>query len=91
MTMKKLSTEELLKQALNEQLYRTQVANVKDYGSYNLWEIELNNNNILMSELGAISEVTGDDDLQVESRGNWMYVVATIDDERIEEIREQNE
>ena len=91
MTMKRLSTEELLKQALNEQLNRTQVANVKDYGSYNLWEIELNNNNILMSELGTISEVTGDDDLQVESRGNWLYVVATIDDERIEEIREQNE
>ena len=89
--MKKLSTEELLKQALNEQLNRTQVANVKDYGSYNLWEIELNNNNILMSELGAISEVTGDDDLQVESRGNWLYVVATIEDERIEEIREQYE
>ena len=89
--MKRLSTEELLKQALNEQLNRTQVANVKDYGSYNLWEIELNNNNILMSELGTISEVTGDDDLQVESRGNWLYVVATIDDERIEEIREQNE
>ena len=89
--MNELSTEELLKQALNEQLNRTQVANVKDYGSYNLWEIELNNNNILMSELGTISEVTGDDDLQVESRGNWLYVVATIDDERIEEIREQNE
>lgn len=89
--MKKLSTEELLKQALNEQLNRTQVANVKDYGSYNLWEIELNNNNILMSELGAISEVTGDDDLQVESRGNWLYVVATIDDDMIEEIRSQYE
>lgn len=89
--MKKLSTEELLKQACNEQLNRTQVANVKDYGSYNLWEIELNNNNILMSELGTISEVTGDDDLQVESRGNWLYVVATIDDEQIEEIREQYE
>lgn len=89
--MKKLSTEELLKQALNEQLNRTQVANVKDYGPYNLWEIELNNNNILMSELVAISEVTGDDDLQVESRGNWLYVVATIDDEQIEEIREQYE
>lgn len=89
--MNKLSTEELLKQALNEQLDRTQVANVKDYGSYNLWEIELNNNNILMSELGTISEVTGDDDLKVESRGNWLYVVATIDDEMIEEIREQYE
>lgn len=89
--MKKLLTEELLKQALNEQLNRTQVANVKDYGSYNLWEIELNNNNILMSELAAISEVTGDDDLQVESRGNWLYVVATIDDDMIEEIREQYE
>lgn len=89
--MNNLSTEELLKQALNEQLNRTQVANVKDYGSYNLWEIELNNNNILMSELGAISEVTGDDDLQVESRGNWLYVVATIDDEQIEEIRSQYE
>lgn len=89
--MNKLSTEELLKQALNEQLNRTQVANVKDYGSYNLWEIELNNNNILMSELGTISEVTGDDDLQIESRGNWLYVVATIDDEQIEEIREQYE
>ena len=86
-----MTTEELLKQALNEQLDRTQVANVKDYGSYNLWEIELNNNNILMSELGAISEVTGDDYLQVESRGNWLYVVATIDDEMIEEIREQYE
>lgn len=89
--MKKSQTEEMLKQALNEQLDRTQVANVKDYGSYNLWEIELNNNNILMSELGTISEVTGDDDLQVESRGNWLYVVATIDDEMIEEIREQYE
>lgn len=89
--MKKLSTEELLKQALNEQLNRTQVANVKDYGSYNLWEIELNNNNILMSELGAISEVTGDDDLQVESRGYWLYVIATIDDDMIDEIRSQYE
>lgn len=89
--MKKLSTEELLKQALNEQLDRTQVANVKDYGSYNLWEIELNNNNITTTELAAISEVTGDDDLQVESRGNWLYVVATIDDDMIEEIREQYE
>ena len=86
-----MKTEELLKQALNEQLNRTQVANVKDYGSYNLWEIELNNNNILMSELGAISEVTGDDDIQVESRGNWLYVVATIDDEKIEEIRQEYE
>jgi hypothetical protein len=89
--MKKLSTEELLKQALNEQLNRTQVANVKDYGSYNLWEIELNNNNITTTELAAISEVTGDDDLQIESRGNWLYVVATIDDDMIEEIREQYE
>lgn len=89
--MKKLSTEELLKQALNEQLDRTQVANVKDHGSYNLWEIELNNNNITTTELAAISEVTGDDDLQIESRGNWLYVVATIDDEMIEEIREQYE
>ena len=89
--MKRLSTEEFLKQALNEQLNRTQVANVKDYGSYNLWEIELNNNNIIMSELGAISEVTGDDDLQIESRGNWLYVIATIDDDTIEEIREQYE
>ncbi|MBQ3990331.1 MAG: hypothetical protein II630_05770 [Bacteroidales bacterium] len=86
-----MTTEELLKQALNEQLDRTQVANVKDYGSYNLWEIELNNNNIIMSELGAISEVTGDDDLQIESRGNWLYVIATIDDDTIEEIREQYE
>jgi hypothetical protein len=89
--MKKLSTEELLKQALNEQLNRTQVANVKDYGSYNLWEIELNNNNITTTELAAISEVTGDDDLQIETRGNWLYVVATIDDDMIEEIREQYE
>jgi hypothetical protein len=64
---------------------------VKDYGSYNLWEIELNNNNITTTELAAISEVTGDDDLQVESRGNWLYVVATIDDDMIEEIREQYE
>lgn len=89
--MKKLSTEELLKQALNEQLDRTQVANVKDHGSYNLWEIELNNNNITTTELAAISEVTGDDDLQVESRGNWLYVVATIDDDMIDEIRSQYE
>ena len=89
--MKKLSTEELLKQALNEQLNRTQVANVKDYGSYNLWEIELDNNNITTTELAVISEVTGDYDLQIESRGNWLYVVATIDDEMIEEIREQYE
>lgn len=87
--MKKMTTEELLVKALNEKLSRTQVVSVEDYGAYNLWEIEINNNNILMSELGEISEVTGDDDLQVESRGNWLYVVATIDDETIEEIRDR--
>ena len=89
--MKKMTTEEMLKKALNENLSRIQVVSVEDYGSYNLWTIELNNNNILMSELGEISEVTGDDDLQVESRGNWLYVLATIDDDTIEEIRDNYE
>lgn len=89
--MKRLSTEELLKQALNEQLCRTQVANVTSHHAYDLYDLELTNNNITTTELAAISEVTGDDDLQVESRDNWLYVIATIDDERIEEIREQNE
>lgn len=89
--MKKMTTEDLLKEALNEKLGRIQVVSVEDYGSYNLWTIELNNNNILMSELGEISKVTGDDDLQVESRGNWLYVLATIDDDTIEEIRDNYE
>ena len=89
--MKKLSTEELLKQALNEKLYRTQVANVTSHHAYDLYDLELTNNNITTTELAAISEVTGDDDLQIESRGNWLYLVATIDDEMIEEIREQYE
>lgn len=79
--------EELLKRAINENLYRTEVSNVEDHGSYNLYELELNNNNITTSELAAISEVVGDDDLQVEARENWLYVLATIDDDTIEEIR----
>lgn len=79
--------EELLKRAINENLYRTEVCNVEDHGSYNLYELELDNNNITTSELAAISEVVGDDDLQVETRGNWLYVLATIDDDTIEEIR----
>ena len=83
-----MTTEELLKQALNEQLCRTQVANVTSRHAYDLYDLELTNNNITTTELAAISEVTGDDDLQIESRGN---VVATIDDEMIEEIREQYE
>jgi hypothetical protein len=80
------SIVEALKEAINEQLDRTQVREVKDHGSYNLYELELDNNNIMMSELAAISEVVGDDDLQVETRGNWMYVLATIDDDTIDEI-----
>ena len=86
-----MTTEELLKQALNEQLCRTQVANVTSHHAYDLYDLELTNNNITATELAAISEVTGDDDLQVESRGNWLYVVATIGDDMIEEIREQYE
>ncbi|MBQ1605589.1 MAG: hypothetical protein II088_02160 [Bacteroidales bacterium] len=86
-----MTTEELLKQALNEQLCRTQVANVTSRHAYDLYDLELTNNNITTTELAAISEVTGDDDLQIESRGNWLYVVATIDDDMIEEIREQYE
>lgn len=89
--MNKLSTEELLKQALNEQLNRTQVANVTSHNAYDLYDLELTNNNITTTELATISEIVGDDDLQVESRGNWLYVVATIDDDMIEEIREQYE
>lgn len=89
--MKRLSTEELLKQALNEQLNRTQVANVTSHHAYDLYDLELTNNNITTTELAAISEVTGDDDLQIVSRDNWLYVVATIDDNMIEEIREQYE
>ena len=90
--MKQMTTEELIKTAINENLYsRTQVASVTNHHAYNLYDLELDNNNILMSELATISEVTGDDDLQVESRGNWLYVVATIDDERIEELREEYE
>ena len=89
--MKRLSTEELLKQALNKQLDRTQVANVTSHHAYDLYDLELTNNNITTTELAAISEVVGDNDLQVESRGNWLYVIATIDDDTIEEIREQYE
>lgn len=79
--------EDLLKEAINENLYRTEVREVVDHGSYNLYELELDNNNITTSELAAISEVVGDDDLQVEARGNWLYVLATIDNDTIEEIR----
>lgn len=81
--------EELLKEAINEQLDRTQVREVKDHGSYNLYELELDNNNIMMSELAAIAEVVGDDDLQVETIGNLLYVAATIDNDTIDEIRSQ--
>jgi hypothetical protein len=81
------TTEELLKDAINENLYRTKVSNVEDNESYNLYKLELDNNNIMMSELAAISEVVGDDDLQVEAIGNWLYVLATIDDDTIDEIR----
>lgn len=79
--------EELLKEAINENLYRTKVREVEDYGSCNLYELELDNNNITTGELAAISEVVEDYDLQVEARGNWLYVLATIDDDTIEEIR----
>ena len=89
--MENISIEELLKQALNEQLCRTQVANVTSHHAYDLYDLELTNNNITTTELATISEIVGDDDLQIESRGNWLYVVATIDDEQIEEIREQYE
>ena len=89
--MKKLSTEELLKQALNEQLCRTQVANVTSHHAYDLYDLELTNNNITTTELATISEIVGDDDLQIESRGNWLYIVATIDDYMIGEIRSQYE
>ena len=82
-------TEELLEEAINKNLYRTKVRNVEDRCSYNLYELELDNNNITTSELSAISEVVGDGDLQVEAKGNWLYVLATIDDETIEEIRER--
>lgn len=81
--------EELLKDAINESLYRTQVSEVKDCGSCNLYELKLDNNNITTGELAAISEVVGDDDLQVDARCNWLYVLATIDDDTIEEIRSQ--
>ena len=86
-----MTTEELLKQALNEQLCRTQVANVTSHHAYDKYDLELTNNNITTTELATISEIVGDDDLQIESRGNWLYVVATIDDDMIEEIREQYE
>ena len=79
--------EELLKEAINENLCRTEVSDVKDHSSYNLYELELDNNNITTGELAAISEVVGDYDLQVEARGNWLYVLATIDDDTIDEIR----
>jgi hypothetical protein len=82
-------TEELLEEAINDNLYRTKVRNVEDCCSYNLYKLELDNNNITTGELAAIQEVVGDDDLQVEARDNWLYVIATIDDETIEEIRER--
>lgn len=86
-----MTIEELLKQAINENLYRTKVANVTSHHAYNLYDLELTNNNITQDELNCISEVVGDNDLQIEARGNWLYVIANIDDEQIEEIREQNE
>jgi len=89
--MKRITDEELLKEAVNEQLYRTQVANVESCGAYNLYILELDNNNISSSELAVISEVVGDDDLQIETNDNCLYVIATIDDWIIEEIRSQYE
>lgn len=80
------TTEELLMMAVNKELNRTKVMSVKSHGAYDLYDFELDNNNILMWELMAISEVTGDDDLQVESMGHFLKVIATIDDEQIEEI-----
>lgn len=81
------TTEKLLLTAVNKNLYRTKVREVKDHGSYNLYIFELDNNNINQFELACISEIVGDDDLQVVTRDNWLYVLATIDDDTIEEIR----
>lgn len=84
--MKRISPEELIKNAVNDKLCRTKVQEVKDYGSYDFYMLELDNTNITMSELQAISEVVGDDDLQVEIRGGWLYVLAAIDDDTINEM-----
>lgn len=84
--MKRIAPEELIKNLVNDNLCRTKVSDVQDCCSYNLYELELDNNNILQSELQAISEVVGDDDLQVESRGGCLYVLATIDSDTIDEM-----
>ena len=91
-----MKTEELLKQALNEHLYRTKIEEVEDCHEYNLYRLVLDNNNITTTELGTISEVVGDYDLQVETKRHGEYgcllvVLATIDDGQIDEIREQYE
>ena len=84
--MKRIAPEELIKNLVNDNLCRTKVREVKDFCSYDLYGLELDNNNILQSELQAISEVVGDDDLQVEIRGGYLYVLATIDSDTINEM-----
>lgn len=92
--MEKLSNEELLMNAINEHLYRTKVEKVTSRHENDLYDLELDNNNITQTELEAISEVVGDFDLQVEAKrygeyGVSLVVIATIDDEQIDEIRER--